>query len=61
MKHLVHACKVTPSKEGDVAPLRGECLGDVDAVRARIEGVKNQTKSIVFLNYFDSFYLCTCI
>ena len=27
-----------------IAPLQGKYLGDVDAIRARIEGVKNQTK-----------------
>jgi len=37
-------CKVLPAKEGAIAPLRGKYLGDIDAVRARIEGVKNQTK-----------------
>jgi len=35
--------KVIPSEMG-MAPLRGRYLGDQDAVRARIEGVKNQTK-----------------
>lgn len=35
--------KVIP-QEGAIAPLRGRYLGDLDAVRARIEGVKNQTK-----------------
>jgi len=35
--------KVIPSAEG-MAPLRGRYLGDQDAIRARIEGVKNQTK-----------------
>jgi len=34
---------VIPSKDG-IAPLQGKYLGDLDAVRARIEGVKNQTK-----------------
>jgi len=34
---------VIPSEKG-MAPLRGRYLGDQDAVRARIEGVKNQTK-----------------
>mmetsp|Transcript_2572 Transcript_2572/g.3644 ORF Transcript_2572/g.3644 Transcript_2572/m.3644 type:complete len:287 (-) Transcript_2572:214-1074(-) len=34
---------VIPSAEG-MAPLRGRYLGDQDAIRARIEGVKNQTK-----------------
>ena len=29
---------------GAIAPLQGRYLGDLDAVRARIEGVKNQTK-----------------
>lgn len=35
--------KVIPNAEG-MAPLRGKYLGDQDAIRARIEGVKNQTK-----------------
>jgi len=35
--------QVVPSAEG-MAPLRGRYLGDQDAIRARIEGVKNQTK-----------------
>jgi len=35
--------KVIPSDKG-LSPLRGEYLGDQDAIRARIEGVKNQTK-----------------
>jgi len=35
---------VIPATEGAIAPLRGKYLGDIDAVRARIEGVKNQTK-----------------
>jgi len=36
---------VVPATEGAViAPLRGKYLGDADAIRARIEGVKNQTK-----------------
>mmetsp|Transcript_9825 Transcript_9825/g.19812 ORF Transcript_9825/g.19812 Transcript_9825/m.19812 type:complete len:284 (-) Transcript_9825:353-1204(-) len=37
---------VIPASEADgaIAPLRGKYLGDIDAVRARIEGVKNQTK-----------------
>jgi len=34
---------VIPSDEA-MAPLRGRYLGDQDAIRARIEGVKNQTK-----------------
>jgi len=34
---------VVPSSDG-MAPLRGRYLGDQDAIRARIEGVKNQTK-----------------
>jgi len=34
---------VIPSAEG-MSPLRGKYLGDQDAIRARIEGVKNQTK-----------------
>lgn len=34
---------VVASPEG-MAPLRGRYLGDQDAIRARIEGVKNQTK-----------------
>lgn len=34
---------VIPNDMG-MAPLRGRYLGDQDAVRARIEGVKNQTK-----------------
>jgi 2,3-bisphosphoglycerate-dependent phosphoglycerate mutase len=29
---------------GSIAPLQGRYLGDQDAIRARIEGVKNQTK-----------------
>merc|ERR1712113_1043746 len=35
---------VVPASEGAISPLRGKYLGDIDAVRARIEGVKNQTK-----------------
>jgi len=35
---------VVPASEGAISPLRGSYLGDIDAVRARIEGVKNQTK-----------------
>lgn len=35
--------KVIPSAEG-LSPLTGRYLGDQDAIRARIEGVKNQTK-----------------
>lgn len=35
--------KIIPNPKG-MAPLRGEYLGDQDAIRARIEGVKNQTK-----------------
>lgn len=31
-------------QEGSFAPLNGRYLGDQDAIRARIEGVKNQTK-----------------
>jgi len=31
-------------QEGAMAPLQGRYLGDQDAIRARIEGVKNQTK-----------------
>jgi len=31
-------------QEGAFAPLSGRYLGDQDAIRARIEGVKNQTK-----------------
>eukprot|EP00585_Thalassiosira_rotula_P007877 CAMPEP_0196157706 /NCGR_PEP_ID=MMETSP0910-20130528/44511_1 /TAXON_ID=49265 /ORGANISM="Thalassiosira rotula, Strain GSO102" /LENGTH=287 /DNA_ID=CAMNT_0041422433 /DNA_START=89 /DNA_END=952 /DNA_ORIENTATION=- len=31
-------------QEGAFAPLNGRYLGDQDAIRARIEGVKNQTK-----------------
>ena len=27
-----------------IAPLTGRYVGDVEAIRARIEGVKNQTK-----------------
>lgn len=34
---------VIPSDQA-LAPLRGRYLGDQDAIRARIEGVKNQTK-----------------
>lgn len=29
---------------GAIAPLQGRYLGDLEAIRARIEGVKNQTK-----------------
>mmetsp|Transcript_10357 Transcript_10357/g.15551 ORF Transcript_10357/g.15551 Transcript_10357/m.15551 type:complete len:288 (-) Transcript_10357:79-942(-) len=36
-------CNVVP-QEGAMSPLRGRYLGDQDAIRARIEGVKNQTK-----------------
>jgi len=36
-------CNVIP-QEGAMVPLRGRYLGDQDAIRARIEGVKNQTK-----------------
>jgi len=32
------------AQEGAIAPLQGRYLGDQDAIRARIEGVKNQTK-----------------
>jgi 2,3-bisphosphoglycerate-dependent phosphoglycerate mutase len=35
--------KVIP-QPGALAPLQGRYLGDQDAIRARIEGVKNQTK-----------------
>ena len=35
--------KPIPQK-GAIAPLQGRYLGDQDAIRARIEGVKNQTK-----------------
>eukprot|EP00566_Odontella_aurita_P037544 CAMPEP_0113539650 /NCGR_PEP_ID=MMETSP0015_2-20120614/8044_1 /TAXON_ID=2838 /ORGANISM="Odontella" /LENGTH=283 /DNA_ID=CAMNT_0000439369 /DNA_START=698 /DNA_END=1549 /DNA_ORIENTATION=+ /assembly_acc=CAM_ASM_000160 len=35
--------KVIPHPDG-IAPLRGKYLGDLEAVKARIEGVKNQTK-----------------
>lgn len=31
-------------QEGAIAPLQGRYLGDQEAIRARIEGVKNQTK-----------------
>jgi len=31
-------------QEGAFSPLQGRYLGDQDAIRARIEGVKNQTK-----------------
>mmetsp|Transcript_21635 Transcript_21635/g.33040 ORF Transcript_21635/g.33040 Transcript_21635/m.33040 type:complete len:285 (-) Transcript_21635:414-1268(-) len=31
-------------QEGAISPLQGRYLGDLDAIRARIEGVKNQTK-----------------
>jgi len=34
---------VIPSSQG-MAPLRGRYLGDQEAIKARIEGVKNQTK-----------------
>ena len=37
------ACQLVPQK-GAMSPLRGRYLGDQDAIRARIEGVKNQTK-----------------
>ena len=35
--------KVIPNDQG-MAPLRGKYLGDQEAIKARIEGVKNQTK-----------------
>lgn len=35
--------KPIPSKNA-IAPLQGHYLGDQDAIRARIEGVKNQTR-----------------
>lgn len=35
--------KVIPSEHA-ISPLRGRYLGDQDAIRARIEGVQNQTK-----------------
>lgn len=35
--------KVIPSKEA-IAPLQGRYLGDLEAVKARIAGVANQTK-----------------
>ena len=35
--------KVIP-QAGAIPPLQGRYLGDQDAIRARIEGVKNQTK-----------------
>jgi 2,3-bisphosphoglycerate-dependent phosphoglycerate mutase len=35
--------KPIPQK-GAIAPLQGRYLGNQDAIRARIEGVKNQTK-----------------
>ena len=35
--------KVIPHSDG-LAPLRGRYLGDQEAIKARIEGVKNQTK-----------------
>jgi len=35
--------KVIPNSQG-MAPLTGRYLGDQDAIKARIEGVKNQTK-----------------
>lgn len=31
-------------QEGAIAPLQGKYLGDLEAIKARIEGVKNQTK-----------------
>jgi 2,3-bisphosphoglycerate-dependent phosphoglycerate mutase len=31
---------------GAIAPLQGRYLGDQDAIRARIEGVKNQTSGV---------------
>jgi len=31
-------------QEGAISPLKGRYLGDQDAIRERIEGVKNQTK-----------------
>jgi len=41
--HLDDNLKPIP-QEGAIAPLQGKYLGDLEAVRARIEGVKNQTK-----------------
>ena len=41
--HLDANMDVIPS-EGAMAPLRGRYLGDQDEIRARIEGVQNQTK-----------------
>lgn len=35
--------KVIPHKDA-IAPLQGRYLGDLDAVKARIAGVANQTK-----------------
>ncbi len=35
--------KVIPNAQG-MAPLRGRYLGNQEAIKARIEGVKNQTK-----------------
>jgi 2,3-bisphosphoglycerate-dependent phosphoglycerate mutase len=40
---LDDSLKVIPHSKG-MAPLRGRYLGDQEAIRARIEGVKNQTK-----------------
>ena len=35
--------KPIPQKDA-IAPLQGRYLGDIEAIKARIEGVKNQTK-----------------
>jgi 2,3-bisphosphoglycerate-dependent phosphoglycerate mutase len=35
--------KPIPHKDA-IAPLQGRYLGDLKAIKARIEGVKNQTK-----------------
>jgi len=41
---LDDSCNVLPATDNAVPPLRGKYLGDIDAIKARIEGVKNQTK-----------------
>lgn len=41
--HLDENMNVIPS-DNAIAPLRGEYLGNQEEVRARIEGVQNQTK-----------------
>ena len=57
MRHSVSSCfSATPliyeldddmkpiPHEDAINPLRGRYLGDLEAIRAKIEGVKNQTK-----------------